>query len=41
MLLVDKRRKAFGNANVNDNLNQIRRYPYFARWRSLAFSLQK
>ena len=35
MHLVDKRRKAFGNANVN--LNQIRRYPYFARWRSHLF----
>ena len=25
MHLVDKRRQAYGNANVNDNLNQIRR----------------
>ena len=37
MHLVDKRRYAFGNANDNVNLNQIRRYPYFARWRSHLF----
>ena len=37
MLLVDKRRYAFGNANDNVNLNQIRRYAYYTRWRSHLF----
>ena len=41
MHLVDKRRYAFGNANDNVNLNQIRRYPYFARWRSHLFHYRK
>jgi hypothetical protein len=40
MHLVGKRRQAVGNGpdgNANVNVNQIRRYAYYTRWRSHLF----